>query len=114
MFRHCQNSTVNIVAGPGRPSDLQCPTPDALAAFETAAKQGVINWHAFPFNAEPEAYDAGMFEASLNLTFAEDEYFGLPKRMTYSQRDVPVSRLCNQMHPTTLHWRLTFTPSCGQ
>jgi hypothetical protein len=89
MFRHCQNSTVNIAAGPGQPSDLQCPTPDALAAFETAARDGIINWHAFPFNAEPEAYDAGMFEASLNLTFIEDEHFGLPKRMTYSQRDVP-------------------------
>jgi hypothetical protein len=27
--------------------------------------------HAFPFNAEPEAFDAGMFEAALALTFRQ-------------------------------------------
>lgn len=89
MFRHCNTSTVNIVAGPGKASDLQCPTPEALAAFDKAARSGVINWHAFPFNAEPEVYDPSLFEASLNLTFTEDEHYGQAHRMTYSQRDVP-------------------------
>eukprot|EP01047_Picozoa_sp_COSAG01_P064226 COSAG01_NODE_8462_length_2777_cov_3.963032_2_plen_42_part_00 len=29
---------------------------------------------AFPFNAEPEAYEPSLFAASLNLTFEEDAY----------------------------------------
>ena len=57
------------ILGPAAPSDLQCPTADALAAFEKGVRAGDINWHAFPFNAEPEAYEASLFSASLNLTF---------------------------------------------
>eukprot|EP01045_Picozoa_sp_COSAG04_P002894 COSAG04_NODE_110_length_25928_cov_18.966782_25_plen_119_part_00 len=57
------------ILGPAAPSDLQCPTADALAAFEKGVRAGDINWHAFPFNAEPEAYEASLFSASLNQTF---------------------------------------------
>ena len=46
-------------------------------------------WHAFPFNAEPETLSPELFDAALNLTFAEDDYFGLPHKKTFSVRDVP-------------------------
>ena len=88
MFRHCNASVINV-GGPGRPSDLQCPSAAALAAFEKAVALGDIGWHAFPFNAEPEVYDSSLFMAALNLTFIEDAHFGHSKRRTYSQRDVP-------------------------
>ena len=42
-----------------------------------------------PHNAEPEMYDEEFFEAAINLTHKLDKHFGLPPRMTYSQRDVP-------------------------
>ena len=48
-----------------------------------------IGWHAFPFNAEPELFTPALFDAALNLTFAEDRHFGHPPRRTLSQRDVP-------------------------
>ena len=34
-------------------------------------------------------YDEEFFEAAINLTHKLDKHFGLPPRMTYSQRDVP-------------------------
>ena len=68
---------------------LQCPNATQLAAFEQAAKQGDNGWHAFPFNGEPETFGAPMFEAALELTFRQDAWAGHPKRVTYSQRDVP-------------------------
>jgi hypothetical protein len=90
MFRHClQPGNVVNIDGPGHPNQLVCPNASALAAFEAGVKRGDITWHAFPFNAEPEVYSPYLFEASLNLTFAEDDYFGHAHRMTYNQRDVP-------------------------
>jgi hypothetical protein len=71
------------------PSDLVCPNATALANFEAAVKRGDITYHAFPFNAEPEMFTPELFDAALNLTFDEDDYFGHPRRRTLSQRDVP-------------------------
>ena len=88
MYRHCNTSVING-GGPGKPSDLQCPSAAALAMFETAVRAGDIGWHAFPFNAEPEVYDPSLFLVALNLTFIEDAHFGHSRRRTYSQRDVP-------------------------
>ena len=85
-YRHCNETRVNI-DGPSAPSMLSCPTAAELAAFEGAVRNGTITWHAFPFNGEMELFDATMAEAALNLTFAEDAYFGRTKR-----RDDLVSR----------------------
>ncbi len=87
-YRHCNTTKINI-GGPGLPSDVICPDAEALAAFEAAVVRGDITWHAFPFNAEPEVYTPELFDAALNLTFAEDAYFGHGPRHTLSQRDVP-------------------------
>lgn len=59
-----------------------CPNASALAAFEAAVRRGDITWHAFPHNGEPEMYDASLFDAALNMTFREDDYFGHPHRRT--------------------------------
>ena len=87
-YRHCNATTVNRF-GRGEASDLVCPSAAELAAFEAAVRRGDITWHAFPHNAEPEMFDAGLFSAALNLTFREDDYYGHARRRTLSQRDVP-------------------------
>lgn len=87
-YRHCNATRVNI-HGPGQPSSLICPNVTELAAFEAAVLRGEIGWHAFPFNGEPELFTPELFDAALNLTFAQDDFFGHPRRRTMSQRDVP-------------------------
>ena len=74
LYRHCNSTVVNRFGGPT--SDLICPTPQELAEFDRVVRLGDIGWHAFPFNAEPELYGADLFAAALNLTFAEDDYYG--------------------------------------
>jgi hypothetical protein len=88
VLRHCATTPINI-QGPGRPSDLVCPSTTTLRAFMAAVQAGDIGWHAFPFNGEPEAYGASLFSAALSLTFAEDDFYNRSRKITYSQRDVP-------------------------
>eukprot|EP00939_MAST-03C_sp_MAST-3C-sp1_P003394 g3394.t1 len=87
-YRRCNETKVNIL-GPDLPSNLQCPSAEELEAFEESVRAGDITYHAFPFNAEPEMYSPELFDAALNLTFSEDDYFGLQRKRTLSQRDVP-------------------------
>lgn len=68
---------------------LHCPTPDQVAAFEAAVQQGDITWHAFPFNAELELYNPTFVDEGVALTHNLDARFGLPPKITLSQRDVP-------------------------
>ena len=87
-FRHCGSTRVNV-HGPGHKTDVICPNASAVAAFEEAVRSGDIVWHALPFNAEPELVSKEVFEAMLNLTFAEDADAGHLRRRSMSQRDVP-------------------------
>ena len=68
---------------------LQCPNATEIADFETAVAKGYIYWHAFPFNGEPELLSPEMFAEAVALTHALDDRFGLPHKVTLSQRDVP-------------------------
>ena len=68
---------------------LVCPSPEELANFTEAVQAGYIYWHAFPFNGEAELSEPGMFAAALGLTHGLDDRFGLPRKATLSQRDVP-------------------------
>lgn len=68
---------------------LHCPTTAQASAFEGAIKAGDVTWHAFPHNAELEMMDPSLIEAGLALTWALDDRFGLPRKQTLSQRDVP-------------------------
>ena len=87
-YRNCNSTKINRY-GPGFPSDVLCPSPAELAAFEAAVRRGDIGWHAFPFNAEPELFTPELFDAALNLTFEQDSWAGHAPRRTLSQRDVP-------------------------
>ena len=79
LFLDCPPSIPNLV----------CPSPTEVANFTRAVKAGYIYWHVFPFNGEAELMSESMFAAALNLTFTLDDLFGLPHKMTLSQRDVP-------------------------
>eukprot|EP00943_MAST-04B_sp_MAST-4B-sp1_P001592 g1592.t1 len=87
-FRNCESTKINR-QGPNFKSDLICPNSSAVKEFEMAVRRGDINYHAFPFNAEPELFTPELFDSALNLTFRQDLYFGHAKRKTLSQRDVP-------------------------
>lgn len=90
ILLNCKDTTVNIA--PGAPSNLKCPNALDLELFVEAMEMGPnggLTYQAFPHNAEPEMYTAEFFEVALNLTERLSETFSRPKRITYSQRDVP-------------------------
>lgn len=68
---------------------LHCPSPSAVAAFNASVKAGYVTWHAFPFNGEPEFFDADTLLAAIDMTHRLDDAFGLPHKTLMSQRDVP-------------------------
>jgi hypothetical protein len=70
-------------------ADLVCPSPEEIANFTKAVEAGYIYWHAFPFNGEAELSEPAMFAAALGLTHGLDDRFGVPRKATLSQRDVP-------------------------
>lgn len=53
--------------------------------MENAIREGVIYWHAFPFNGQLEIMDEPLIRSAIHTTHALDKKFGyLPKR-TLSQ-----------------------------
>lgn len=68
---------------------LACPTPAELATFTDSINKGYITWHAWPHNGEFELADRHMIEYGLSLSHEIDDQFGLPRKATVSQRDVP-------------------------
>lgn len=53
--------------------------------MENAIREGVIYWHAFPFNAQLELMDEELLRASVQLTHDLDERFGYLPKATLSQ-----------------------------
>lgn len=77
LYTHC-------TAGRG----LHCPTRAELERFSTAVRDGDLVWHAFPFNAQPEVYDAEL--ATFGFQLMEELAAEFPYRpLAMSQRDVP-------------------------
>ncbi|EIE25882.1 hypothetical protein COCSUDRAFT_46416 [Coccomyxa subellipsoidea C-169] len=68
---------------------IRCPSRPAVEAFIEAVQNGDIWWHAMPHNAELEFMDRSMLQASIQLTHELDAAFGLPPKITMSQRDIP-------------------------
>ena len=66
-----------------------CPNASALNRFKAGVKSGAISWHAGAFNLEPEAIDNQTFRWQVQLGHHLDDMFGLPHKITMSQRDVP-------------------------
>ena len=68
---------------------LHCPNASAIADVTEAISHGDITWHAFPHNAQLELMSPAVIEAGLDMTFRLDDRFGVPRKRTLSQRDVP-------------------------
>ena len=71
---------------------LHCPEEADRDRLRQAVRRGDVDYHAFPFNAQPELCDAGLFAAGFELVRDLDrELLGAaaPPRLTMSQRDVP-------------------------
>lgn len=51
-----------------------------------AVQRGDIVWHAFPFNAEAEMYDADIYASSVSMSQRLAQQFGVPVPKTLSQR----------------------------
>lgn len=69
-------------------SGLNCPDNDNIYNFKEAIREGIIVWHAFPFNAQPEVYDKSMMDFGFQFTMNVSRDLGyIPSTM--SQRDVP-------------------------
>lgn len=56
-----------------------------LQAVENAIREGVIYWHAFPFNAQLEMMDEPLIRSSVHMTHSLDKRFGYLPKMTLSQ-----------------------------
>lgn len=56
-----------------------------LQAVENAIREGVIYWHAFPFNAQLELMDEPLIRSSVHMTHSLDKRFGYLPKMTLSQ-----------------------------
>ncbi|EFN55987.1 hypothetical protein CHLNCDRAFT_145354 [Chlorella variabilis] len=68
---------------------IQCPNATTVADVRQAVQQGDIVWHALPHNAQVELYDASLLQFAVRMTHELDRAFGLPPKVTASQRDVP-------------------------
>lgn len=66
-----------------------CPTTEQKDALRMAIRNGDINWHAFPHNAELENTSPAMLEEGIKSTKFLDRAFGLQEKRFFSQRDVP-------------------------
>jgi hypothetical protein len=69
--------------------NFTCPTDDEKAAVAQAITDGVITWHAFPFNSELETMEPSLAAAGVDLCHKLSDQLGNPRATTFSQRDVP-------------------------
>ena len=93
------------LGGVGVGVGAQGPNASEVAAVAQAVRDGVITYHAFPFNAEPELADAELIKGGIAAVHALDARFGQPKKTVMSQRDVPGtqwSRLGLGLGPTVV------------
>ena len=70
---------------------FRCPDKSAIAAMERAVADGVISFHAFPFNVEAELYNRELFDFGIQLTHDLAARLHKPDGppRVISQRDVP-------------------------
>jgi hypothetical protein len=69
--------------------NLHCPNATSQQNLREAIKRGDITWHAFPFNTETDMLDSSLADYAISIAHDLDKQFGLPKKNTLSQRDVP-------------------------
>ena len=61
------------------------PAASALQAVENAIREGIIYWHAFPYNGQMELMDERHVRESVQLTHELDAKYGYKPKITLSQ-----------------------------
>ncbi|KAK6980368.1 hypothetical protein BgiMline_021379 [Biomphalaria glabrata] len=83
LYLDCPNIT--LIGGP-----LKCPSQEEQMEFRRAVYDGLITWHAFPFNIQTDFISYYLFESGLELSQRLDAMFNIKRtHPTMSQRDVP-------------------------
>ena len=68
---------------------IACPSLAVQQRLREGIRRGDVTWHAYPHNAELGNISPEMLAEGLALTHALDDEFGLPRKRSLSQRDVP-------------------------
>jgi hypothetical protein len=92
LFFSCPPNATGVhtgATGKGPRTILHCPNETYKEEVRIAIKEGVLTWAAFPFNSELSAYDRSLIEFGINHTHALDDYFGVKRKITLPDRDVP-------------------------
>jgi hypothetical protein len=55
---------------------LRVSSPEIKAELESAIRDGLICWNAYPFTADNEIMDASLFKGALNISHDLDQQFG--------------------------------------
>ena len=74
---------------PPPPLRLACPSAADVEAMLAALTDGMITFHAFPFNAEAELLSESLFSYGLDVGKQVATRAGIPSPTVMSQRDVP-------------------------
>jgi len=56
-----------------------------VQSVENAIREGVIYWHAFPFNGQLEMMDEPLIRSAIQMTHGLDKAFGYLPKVTLSQ-----------------------------
>lgn len=64
---------------------LHCPAAAQQASFCQAARDGIITWHAFPFNAQIEMLNQELLQGAFQLTEDVDNRCGVDHKTVMSQ-----------------------------
>ena len=68
---------------------LHCPNSQQKETLKSAIRNGTIYYHAFPHNAELEMGTTDIIVEGIKQVHAMDDLFGVQRKKTLSQRDVP-------------------------
>ena len=71
------------------PDCMICPNATELKEVERAIADGVITWHAYPQNSEPELADKLLLLDGIASVHRLDARFNQSRKTVISQRDVP-------------------------
>lgn len=92
LFFSCPPNATGVhtgATGTGPRTTLHCPNETYKEEIRQAIKDGVLTWTAFPFNSELAAYDPSLLTFGINHTHALDDFFGIKRKITFPDRDVP-------------------------
>ena len=64
---------------------LHCPSPARQEEFCQAARDGIVTWHAFPFNAQMEMMNVELLQGAFQLTEDVDSRCGVDHKTVVSQ-----------------------------